>query len=130
MCGVNARALVHRRPSEPDVHAVARLRGRCGCPRFDLTVREGAVLELLAAGMSTNETARALYVSHQAVTYHVGNLLAKFQCENRTGMVARAFVLGFLPLSWPPRVAATGVEHASVMCSHRMKDLGGRRTLV
>lgn len=75
-------------------------------PRFVLTEREADVLVLLAAGLSTGDIARRLYVSRQAVTYHVGNLLAKLQCENRTGLVARAFVLGLLAIdAWPPRLA-------------------------
>lgn len=91
------------------------------------------MLELLTEGMSTQEIARSLFVSHQAVTYHVGNLLAKFQCANRAGMVARAYVLGIVSPSWPPRVDQRflpGAGHAWKMCSQRLKDLQGRRTFV
>jgi DNA-binding NarL/FixJ family response regulator len=115
---VNVGAAV--RPSLPgsDPHGAGRLRCACGCLRFELTEREAAVLGFLAEGMSTEDAANALYVSHQAVTYHVGNLLGKFQCSNRTGMVAKAFVLGVLPCSWPPRVqrGLLSVTHVSRMC--------------
>jgi DNA-binding CsgD family transcriptional regulator len=71
--------------------------------RPHLTEREARVLELVATGLPTRDIAARLFVSRQAVTYHIGNLLAKFQTTNRAGLVARAYVLGALTLSWPPR---------------------------
>jgi DNA-binding CsgD family transcriptional regulator len=80
-----------------------------------LTPRERSVLELVAGGHSTRAIGRRLYVSPQAVTYHIGNLHAKFECGNRAGLVARAFVLGFLTTSdWPPRVIEDGSAPARV----------------
>jgi DNA-binding CsgD family transcriptional regulator len=71
-----------------------------------LTPRECEVLERIAEGESTREVASGLFVSEQAITYHIGNLLSKFGCENRAGLVARAFVLGYLDSrSWPPRLS-------------------------
>jgi hypothetical protein len=71
-------------------------------------------------------------VSRQAVTYHVGNLLAKFQCSSRTGLVSRAFVLGVLLPSWPPMIARQaaqpGLGTRSKPCRHGVKDLYPRRT--
>ena len=86
-----------------------------------LTRREADVLELVAEGMSTRDMARSLYVSPQAVTYHIGNLLAKFQCSNRAGLVARAFVTGVLLATWPPRVrlppgARWGLDRTQTPC--------------
>ena len=73
-----------------------------------LTPRESLVLELVAEGFSTRQIAGTLFVSEQAITYHVGNLLSKFACENRAGLVSRAFIFGYLdPSAWPPRLAAT-----------------------
>lgn len=70
-----------------------------------LTLREAQVLKLTAEGLSTKEIADVFVVSHQAVDYHVRNLLSKFCCDKRTGMVARAFVLGYLdPEAWPPKL--------------------------
>jgi DNA-binding CsgD family transcriptional regulator len=74
-------------------------------PAPTLTRREVRILELVAAGWSTRRIAEVLSVSAQAVTYHVGNLLAKFGTENRAGLVGRAFAFGYLMAdSWPPRV--------------------------
>lgn len=90
-----------RDESQPD-----ETEGRLAVPPT-LTPRESLVLELLAAGLSTRRIAATLFVSEQAVTWHVGNLLSKFGCENRAGLVARAFVFGYLdPDAWPPRLAA------------------------
>jgi DNA-binding CsgD family transcriptional regulator len=70
----------------------------------NLTERELQVLELLASGLSTERIADALWVSPQAVSYHLGNMYAKFGCSNRAGLVARAFVGDVLDASaWPPR---------------------------
>jgi DNA-binding CsgD family transcriptional regulator len=121
-------------PAEPtEAEAIGHLRRPCGCVRFEVTEREAAVLEQLAAGRSTTAAARSLFVSPQAVTYHVGNLLAKFQCTNRTGLVSRAFVLGVLSHTWPPRYCrpARGApaRSGSGRCTHRVKDLGHGRGL-
>ena len=74
-----------------------------------LTARESRVLELIAEGLATHQVARTLHVSDQAVTYHVGNLLSKFNCGNRAGLVARAYAFGYLdPQSWPPKLGYRG----------------------
>lgn len=70
-----------------------------------VTDREAVVLELVAMGHSTQEIAAILFVSRQAVAYHIGNLLRKFQAANRAGLTARAYVSGVLSVHhWPPRV--------------------------
>lgn len=56
-----------------------------------LTEAEAQLLELVAAGLSTRLAASVLHVSPQAVAYHLGNLLSKFQCQNRAGLISRAF---------------------------------------
>ncbi len=71
-----------------------------------LTRREERVLELLAEGLSSAEIASSLAVSTKDIEFHVGNLIAKFLCRNRTGVVARAYVSGyFCPVAWPPAKA-------------------------
>jgi DNA-binding CsgD family transcriptional regulator len=99
-----------------------------------VTDREREVLEQLAEGKSSHEAAQALYVSDQAITYHVGNLLAKFQCTNRTALVAQAFVLGILSLTWPPHVIGrprgSGGARKQSICPHGVKELTRRRTSV
>ena len=87
----------------------------------ELTCREADVLELVAEGLSTREMGRSLHVSPQAVTYHIGNLLAKFQCSNRAGLVTRALVTGVLLATWPPRVrrppgARWGLDRTQSIC--------------
>jgi DNA-binding CsgD family transcriptional regulator len=72
-----------------------------------LTSSEVRVLELVAVGLSTKVIARRLYISEKAVEYHIRHLLWKFDTRNRAGVVARAYVLGYLaPETWPP-VAST-----------------------
>lgn len=89
------------------------------------------MLEQLAEGKSSREAARSLYVSHQAITYHVGNLLAKFQCANRTGLVARAYVLGILARTWPPRLGpAPHPPTAITECTREVKELRSSRTFL
>ena len=107
------------------------LKRACGCMRFELTDREVDVLEQLAEGKSTSAAARCLFVSPQAVTYHVGNLLAKLQCTNRSGLIARAFVLGILQRTWPPK-AAPRARHpgpGAMLCPRHLDGAGRRRTL-
>ncbi|MEY9893698.1 two-component system nitrate/nitrite response regulator NarL [Catenulispora sp. MAP12-49] len=59
--------------------------------QFLLTPRELEVLELLVEGLSNKEIARRLSMSEHGVKRHVGAVLAKLNCPNRT--VAVAFVL-------------------------------------
>jgi DNA-binding NarL/FixJ family response regulator len=76
-------------------------------PRPRLTARESVVLELVAAGGSNREIAAELSVSQQSIAYHVGRLLARFGTRSRTGLVSKAFVVGYLdPRVWPPRVVS------------------------
>ena len=68
-----------------------------------LTEREARVLELVAEGLATAEVAVRLHVSGKDVEYHLHNLLSKFESRNRTGLVSRAFALGYLSTQeWPP----------------------------
>ena len=69
----------------------------------NLTHQEGLVLELLAEGLTTAAIAGRLFLSRQAVTWHIGNLIQKLGVANRTGLVSRAFSIGLLEAgSWPP----------------------------
>jgi DNA-binding CsgD family transcriptional regulator len=132
LSSVRAAAPVWRELDPSAIEGLEHLVRPCGCPRFELTDREIDVLEQIAWGRSTRSAARALFVSHQAVTYHVGNLLAKFQCSNRTGLVARAFVLGVLARTWPPSILPGGRPGALApiagLCTHRVRDSSRRRT--
>ncbi|WP_436497040.1 helix-turn-helix transcriptional regulator [Actinokineospora sp. HUAS TT18] len=55
----------------------------------DLTAREREALRLLADGMENADIAAAMFISVSAVKYHVSNILRKFDCRDRTQLVAR-----------------------------------------
>lgn len=72
-----------------------------------ITLAELRVLQLVALGMTSREIAEALWVSRQAVTYHIGNLFMKLRADSRAGLVARAYAVGVLsPGKWPPAADA------------------------
>lgn len=52
-----------------------------------LTVREGEVLQLLAAGRDPGEIARELRLSTKTVQNHVSRILAKFQARDRVELI-------------------------------------------
>ncbi|CRK56502.1 DNA-binding response regulator, LuxR family [Alloactinosynnema sp. L-07] len=55
----------------------------------DLTAREREALRLLADGLENADIAAAMFISVSAVKYHVSNILRKFDCRDRTQLVAR-----------------------------------------
>ena len=63
-----------------------------------LTPREAEVLELVAAGLSTQELARALAISPHSVESHVRKAMAKLGAANRAHAVALALRNGLLAL--------------------------------
>ncbi|MBB2914314.1 PAS domain S-box-containing protein [Streptosporangium becharense] len=68
-----------------------------------LSPLQGEVLRLVAAGASNAQIARRLYLTRQAVDYHLVRLRAKLDAESRSALAGRAFVLGlFVPGVWPP----------------------------
>lgn len=63
------------------------------------------ILEHVAAGMSSAQLARTLFLSKQGVDYHVMSLARKLGAPNRTGMVSMAYAAGVLVAGqWPPKV--------------------------
>lgn len=69
-----------------------------------LTPVEAALLELAAQGLTTAQIAKRLHYSSSNVNYHLSTLGTRFGAQNRTALVSRAYVLGFLrPDAWPPR---------------------------
>jgi DNA-binding NarL/FixJ family response regulator len=61
-----------------------------------LTEREGAVLRLMAAGLTNAEIAGRLVLSVETVKTHVGNVLTKLRVRNRTQAVIVAYESGFV----------------------------------
>ena len=51
---------------------------------YTLTTREKEVLRLVVGGQSNMEISSALYLSESTVKFHVGNILKKSGCTNRT----------------------------------------------
>ncbi|WP_158839913.1 helix-turn-helix transcriptional regulator [Saccharothrix deserti] len=56
-----------------------------------LTAREREALRLLADGRENAEIAAAMFITVSAVKYHVSNLLRKFDCKDRTQLVAQVW---------------------------------------
>jgi two-component system, NarL family, nitrate/nitrite response regulator NarL len=66
-----------------------------------LTPREEQALALLAEGLSNKQIARRLSISEHGAKRHVGNVLAKLNCPNRTLAAAVAVRGGLIPLPIP-----------------------------
>ena len=64
--------------------------------RAALTPRESEVLRLVAQGLSNKQVSHRLEISEHGVKRHVGNVLAKLNCPNRTLAVVRAMEDGLL----------------------------------
>jgi DNA-binding NarL/FixJ family response regulator len=91
--------------SWPDLAPDPTPQGVCRSPQ--LSTRQIEVLEHLAAGATTREIATALFLSPQAVSYHITHMLTFFRVRTRTGLVARAYSLGLLQTGrWPPCVVS------------------------
>ncbi len=57
---------------------------------FDLTEREGEIMKLMVEGLSNNDIAERLVISHSTVKFHVSNVLSKLGVTTRTEAVAFA----------------------------------------
>lgn len=65
-------------------------------PRINLTAREAVVLRAVGTGMRNKDIATELQISPATVRTHVERLLEKFDCHDRTRLVAIALARGFL----------------------------------
>ena len=64
-----------------------------------LSERELEVLDLIAEGLTNREIAQKLYLSLSTVKAHTYNMYGKLDVHSRTQAVARARMLGLLPLT-------------------------------
>jgi len=59
-----------------------------------LSTREGAILKLIAEGLSNKEIARNLAITPETVKSHVKHIFTKLNVEKRAQAVSRAQILG------------------------------------
>jgi DNA-binding CsgD family transcriptional regulator len=89
------------RPLRDALAALAR-RGRIALPGTpaeppsDLTPRELAVLELVAAGLTNKQVGVRLYISQKTASVHLSRAMAKLGAANRTELVSIAHDRGLL----------------------------------
>jgi LuxR family maltose regulon positive regulatory protein len=97
-----AEGIVETMPDPGDLRRSARetsrrIRRRGIRPGEDLTERELDVLRLVAAGLSTRETAGRLYVSFNTVHTHIRTIYRKLGVGSRGEATARASEMGLIP---------------------------------
>jgi DNA-binding CsgD family transcriptional regulator len=108
----------HQPTIHPDFGTVELL-----LPVRRVTPAELRVLQFVALGLTSREIAERLWVSRQAVTYHIGNLFMKLRVDSRAGLVARAYATGILsPGTWPPAVDPGYVLMGGFASRHRGSD--------
>jgi DNA-binding CsgD family transcriptional regulator len=85
------------------------------------TNAELRVLLLVALGLPSHEIASRLWVSRQAITYHISNLFMKLRAESRAGLVARAYAVGILaPGMWPPALNPSYIQATKALSMTRV----------
>ena len=65
-------------------------------PTVSLSAREGAILKLIAQGLSNKEIARDLVIAPETVKSHIKHIFTKLRTEKRAQAVARAQSLGLV----------------------------------
>jgi two-component system NarL family response regulator len=83
------------KPLSPEI--VALFESRRGQPA--LTRREAEVLDLLAAGNSDREIAKALRISHRTAQVHIRSIYAKLDVHDRVSALSTAIKLGLVHIS-------------------------------
>ncbi|WP_328611552.1 helix-turn-helix transcriptional regulator [Amycolatopsis sp. NBC_00345] len=74
-------------------------------PRRQLSGLDAMILEAVATGVSSVRIASRLYISRQAVDYHIKGMQRQLNAVNRAELVSRAHVAGILDIGrWPPKV--------------------------
>lgn len=85
--------LQHRKATAPPIQEPLPGEGRT----HHLSPREMEVLQLMAAGLSNQEIAEALFVSLNTIKTHGANIFAKLDVRWRTQAIQKAKSLGLLP---------------------------------
>jgi len=68
-----------------------------------------ALVRMLARGYTTSQAAREMHLSPYTVAERIGALLERFDCKNRTELVAFCYVHGLLSTrAWPPDERSSG----------------------
>lgn len=57
----------------------------------DISTRETQILQLIAAGLSSPEIAKKLFISDHTVISHRKNLIHKFKAKNSAHLITKAF---------------------------------------
>ncbi|SCG54315.1 DNA-binding response regulator, NarL/FixJ family, contains REC and HTH domains [Micromonospora halophytica] len=98
-------------------------------PPFMLTPRERQALKLLAEGLSNKQIARRLGISEHGAKRHVGNVLAKLNCPNRTVAVTVALNHGLLAeeRAAPPDPAVVNLRRRIVSAPEQQQWGNGGR---
>lgn len=89
-------AIDHVRRGLRYVSADVARRLACNGPRITLTAREDMVLRAVGSGLRTKDIADLLDIGPATVRTHVERLFEKFECHDRTRLVAVALARGFL----------------------------------
>jgi DNA-binding CsgD family transcriptional regulator len=75
----------------------------------ELTSRDIDLVVMLARGHTTDRIARQIRLSRHTVGERISNLLERFQCHNRTELVAYFYAHGLLEAGiWPPDSVVAG----------------------
>ena len=77
----------------------------------NLTVRESEVLELVLEGMTTNDIAERIFLSHQGVKAHLTSLFRKFEVKNRAQLIIHAMDI-ICPVDSLATMAGKGLKSA------------------
>jgi two-component system, NarL family, response regulator DegU len=78
---------------------LAELEDRVDRPPSPLTPREEEVLQLIADGCSTSETAARLFISGKTVKNHLASIYSKLDARDRTQAVLSAVRIGIIRLN-------------------------------
>ena len=76
-------------------------------PVADLTARETEILSLVMLGLTNQEIARRLMLSHETIKTHLGNILVKLNARDRTHAAVIGIAAGLIALE---DVLPSGIE--------------------